>query len=271
MYFYYAMERSLAMNDIKRVGGQDWFTVCGNVLLSEQRADGSWTGGAGPGPGTALAVLFYMRSTQKILGKEYGKGLQVGDRGFDLTQGDPLADDKKKKRKLGPLDEMLARLEQQNLQGIKDVQDEDLSAVVEKILQTPRKQLIGQVQLLKKLADHPNGRVRQVVMFALGRSGDMRVAPILIDALNDNDVAVLNEAHTALCYISRKPRAFGLETDLASEVSGLPQEEVDRIVSEWRRKAQLRWRRWYARIRPYDERGDLWEMQGKSAGSGDGG
>ena len=116
--------------------------------------------------------------------------------------------------------------------------------------------------MLKKLRDYPRGDVRSVVMFGLGRSGDMRVAPMLIDALNDNDVGVLSEAHTALCYISRKPQGFGLKDDLAGEVEGLEQAEIDKIVNTWRKQAQNRWRAWYKRIRPYDERGDLWEMSG---------
>lgn len=257
-YYYYAMERAFAMNDIKKMSGQDWFTACGNVLASSQKADGSWTHGHSPAIATSFSVLFFMRATKKILGAAYGTGLQLGDRGFDLD-GDPLSKDKKKK-KLGPLDEMLARLEKMNVQGIQDVPEEDLSDLVQKILESDRKELVGQLDLLKKMADNPRGDVRAIVMFALGRSGDMRVAPILIDALNDPDVGVLAEARTALCYISRKPRGFGLEPDLAGEVEGLPKKEVDRIVKEWRQKAQVKWRRWYTRIRPYDERGDLWEI-----------
>ncbi|MFK7819691.1 MAG: hypothetical protein AB8G99_13310 [Planctomycetaceae bacterium] len=264
MYFYYAMERSMAMNDTKKLGGQDWYQACGYKLLEIQKENGSWFPEPSKGPvGTCFGVLFLLRSTKKIVDAAYGTGIQMGKRGFDLD-ADPLADAKKKK-KLGPLPEMLARLDQMNLENVKGVPEEDLTALVEKILQTPRKELAKQIPLLKKLKDYPRGDVRSIVMFGLGRSGDMRVAPILIDAFNDNDVGVLSEAHTALCYISRKPRGFGIVNDLASEVEGLPQDEVDKIVNKWRKTAQNRWRAWYKRIRPYDERGDLWEISGGSA------
>lgn len=265
MYFYYAMERGFAMNDVKTVAnGQDWYTACGNLLLQTQRKDGGWDASHGPAVGAAFGILFFVKSTAKMIGT-YGNGLLAGERGFDLDN--PNKD--KKKRELGPLDEMLARLDNLNVEGIKDVPEEDLSDLVNKILQTPRKELIGQMDLLKKLADHPNGQVRAICMFGLGRSGDMRVAPILIDALNDNDVGVLSEARTALCYISRKPRGFGLEADLASAVEGLPQDEIDAIVNKWRKQSITRWRNWYKRIRPYDERGDLWEIgDGTRVGGG---
>lgn len=264
MYFYYAMERSLAMNDVDKLGGQDWYQSCGYKLLELQKADGSWSTGAHGVSPTCFGVLFFVKSTAKLIGKVYGNGIQVGDRGFDLDNPNPKD---KKKKKLGPLDEMLARMEQMNVQGIKDVPEEDLTNLVEKIMQTPRKELVNNLAMLKKLKDYPRGDVRSVVMFGLGRSGDMRVAPMLIDALNDNDVGVLSEAHTALCYISRKPRGFDLTADLAGEVEGLEQTEVDRIVNTWRKKAQSRWRAWYKRIRPYDERGDLWEIGGKTTGA----
>jgi hypothetical protein len=265
MYYYYAMERAMAMNDVKQLAQQDWYQACGFKLLEEQKDNGSWYPRPNDAVGTCFGVLFLLRSTAKIVEGAYGTGIQVGKRGFDLD-ADPLADSKKKK--LGPLDEMLARLDQMNLENVKGVPEEDLTALVEKILQTPRKELAKQIPLLKKLKDYPRGDVRSIVMFGLGRSGDMRVAPILIDALNDNDVGVLSEAHTALCYISRKPRGFGIVSDLASEVEGLPQDEIDKTVNKWRKMAQSRWRAWYKRIRPYDERGDLWEMSGGSASAG---
>ena len=261
MYYYYAMERALAMNEVKNIGGQDWYTACGYQLLESQNANGSWPPAASHGSSpTCFGVLFLIKATKTLLVATYGNGIQVGDRGFDLD-GDPLAKDKKKK-KLGPLDEMLARMEQMQLNNVKDVPEEDLTDLVNKILQTPRKELVNHLAMLKKLRDYPRGDVRSVVMFGLGRSGDMRVAPMLIDALNDNDVGVLSEAHTALCYISRKPQGFGLKDDLAGEVEGLEQAEIDKIVNTWRKQAQNRWRAWYKRIRPYDERGDLWEMSG---------
>lgn len=264
MYFYYSMERSLAMNDVKAIDGRDWYTECGNVLLQTQQANGSWSGGSSLDTGTSFGILFFVKSTAKILGKVYGNGLQVGDRGFNLDEGDPLAKGKKKK-KLGPLDEMLARMDNLNLEGVTDVPEEDLTDLVDKILQTPRKELVGQLEILKKMKNHKNADVRAIVMFALGRSGDMRVAPILIDGLDDNVVNVLAEAHTALCYISRKPRGFEISSTLSEDVAGLEQAEMDKIVNGWRKKATTRWRAWYKRIRPYDERGDQWEISGSSA------
>ena len=41
------------------------------------------------------------------------------------------------------------------------------------------------------------------------------------------------------------------------------QPEADAIVRNWRALSSKRWRDWYLRVSPWDERDDLWEIGGE--------
>jgi hypothetical protein len=155
---------------------------------------------------------------------------------------------------LGPIDQLLAELEKVESVDVAQAQ------FVEKVQLGDREELIKQKGRLLKLAKHPHVEVRRTAIWALGRTEDLKVARLLIDALDDNDVDVMVEARNALCILSRKPLGFGLPE---SPFEGLPEsagdKEKEAAVKAWREKLKEKWGAWYYKYRPYEERDDLSE------------
>lgn len=262
-YYLYTMERMAALFDTKLIAGRDWFREGAAYLMKTQNANGSWRSPAGEFATTSLAVLFFLRTTAKTLNRDVpldplGGGLLTGGRGLpeDLNQA-VLRDGKVETSKpLGPIDNLLAELEKIEDVDIAATQD----AIVEKVQLGDREELIKQTDRLVQLAKHPNAEVRRTAIWALGRTEDLRIARLLIGALDDNNVDVMVEARNALCILSRKPLGFGLAP---SPFDDLPEkattEQRDARVKEWREKMKEKWGQWYYRYRPYDERDDLSE------------
>lgn len=267
IYYYYALERAFAMTNVKKVGQyNDWFLAAGDALGRLQEKDGSWKTHAGTQVGTSFAILFYMRSTSRILGKAYGAGLQQASRGLpsDLSRAfDPDAPEADKKVKLDPLDDLLAALAKADIGDTSDKDAEALAKkqqeIVEKIQSGDREELIGQVDRLKDLATHPNADVRRTALWALGRSGDMMTAPIMIKALRDVDLDVMVEARYALCCVSRRANGFGMPPNPLEELEGASEKQRIQAAAQWSEKATDTWQRWWFKVRPYDLRDDLEE------------
>lgn len=253
-YFYYAMERAMALNAIRVIENIDWYPICGQVLRSTQQEDGSWAGSGGVLTDTSFAVLFFLRATERDIEKLYDGGHGEVKRGF------PVGKDRQAKVEKRSLTKLLWEIDDWDTGGVKGVPEEDLKALAEYALKAQPSELAKRIPLLKKLARNPSAEVRERVVVALGRTGQMRCAPTLIDALADNDVNVLFEANHSLCLICRKPGGIGVERDLLTHVMELPMNQIDAYVVSWKRRAAKRWRDWYVRVRPYDERGDLWEL-----------
>jgi hypothetical protein len=240
IYFYYTLERASALADLK----EGWFTTYGDGLLSLQQSDGSFNTFSNQTVGTSLAILYFVRSTKQILDKQYSGGVMMGGR--DASE---LFGDKKKKKDIGPLDELLAAMENADLDKL-DVNPDDL---VEKIQFGSKEDLIGQIDLLKKLLKHPDATNRQAAFFALGRTGDFSLIPLMLQGLRDPNVGVNSEALQALRYISRKPGGFGLKVDPLD--GPRTSSEAQKVVraNAWRTKAYRTWHGWYASVRPYQE------------------
>jgi hypothetical protein len=86
----------------------------------------------------------------------------------------------------------------------------------------------------------------------------LRVAPVLIEGLNDADFDVSIEARNSLCVLSRRPRGFGLPDDVLGKLpENATEVERDAAYEKWRREDAGRWREWYQTVRPYDERDNL--------------
>jgi HEAT repeat protein len=157
---------------------------------------------------------------------------------------------------VGPLDELLKQLENPTLQNVESAQ----TAIVESIQLGDREALVGQTERLKKLVDDRRVDVRRTAVWALGRGGDLRIASLLVRALEDPDLDVAVEAHAALCALSRKPSAFGLPdgpyADLPEDAT--PEQKLA-AAKKWRTEATKQWQEWYVAIRPYDERDLLLE------------
>lgn len=248
IYFYYALERAAALADLP----EGWFTTYGDGLLSLQGKDGAFNTFSGPANGTSLAILYFMRSTQQIIDKQYGTGVQAGGRGLDGLFG---AKDKKKKE-LGPLDELLGELEKADLSQL-----DNMDEIVEKVQYGSKEELIGQVDKLKLLLKSPEAAHRQTAYFALGRTGDFDLIPEVLQGLRDRNLDVNVEALRALRYISRKPNGFGVSDDpLAGPAFNSEEQKLVR-ANNWRSKAYRAWADWYRRVRPYEEGGGLDELE----------
>lgn len=255
IYFYYALERASALADLK----EGWYTTYGDGLLSLQDKDGSFRTFSNQTVGTSLAILYFVRSTKQILDKQYSGGVMMGGRDASALFGD-----KKKKKDIGPLDELLAAMENADLDKL-DINPDDL---VEKIQFGSKEDLIGQIDLLKRLLDHPDATNRQAAFFALGRTGDFSLIPLILQGLRDPNVGVNSEALQALRYISRKPRGFGLkENPLDGPRTSSEAQKVVR-ANAWRTKAYRTWHEWYASVRPYKELDGLDALELLSSGGG---
>lgn len=239
IYLYYSAERGLSVSEIEQINGKDWFTAYGDGLLTMQNQEGAWNEPrTGDIIGTSFAVLYFMRSTKQIFEKAYGMGRQQGKR------GNPFGD-KEIKREPTELDLLIGDLE--NMKGLDtldespvDVADEIVRSVIS--IDDPEK-LVGQADKLKSLMKHPsNPDVRKAACWALGRTGDFDLIPMMLDGIRDPSIDVNVEAIAALRYISRKPNGFGETFD---PLKGLPEnaspEERVRVANEWRQKAINSW------------------------------
>lgn len=261
-YYFYGVERVGALLDVEKLGTHDWYDEGSNELLRKQAPDGSWNDSCGQVPATALTLLFLTKATAGTIRKVpikriplVGGGLLVGGRGLpgDLNAIKVKDGDVSTRKTRGPVDGLLAELEKSSNAKVEEIQE----AVVESVqLDTPEL-LIGQVERLKRLATDKRTEVRRTAMWALGRTGIVAVAPLLIQGLSDADEAVAREASLALCILSRRPDGLGLPTDpadgLADDASN---EQRAAHLDTWQKQASRAWTDWYLKVRPYDERDD---------------
>ena len=262
-YWYYTLERAASLTDRTEMGGQDWYTVCADFLLTEQASDGHWLVSTQyPKAGdTAFVVLFLSRPTQKYSkakppADRLGGGLLAGGRGLpsDLSEyGKPV----EKVRKKTALESMLSDLSEADATELPDLQER----LVEEIQIADRNELIGQTETLIKLVNHRNPEIRRTVLWAIGRTGDLRLARYPLSALDDASVSVLTEARNALAWIARTPDAKGFpENPMEGVPAGAPSEERTAAVEKWRDGMWETWGRWYLEQSPYATRFDEYEL-----------
>ena len=267
IYYLYGLERAGALANAAKIGGRDWYKDGAAHLIKTQKEDGSWYDQSAPVCATCFGILFLTRATEKIapntpppLGKKapktLGEGMLQGGRGLptDLTNIDTKNGQIKAKVMDTPLDRLLADLENPKSQNVEATQ----AALVESIQVGNREALLGQKELLLKLAKDSRSEVRRTAFWAIGRCNDLRVVPLLLKGLLDADFDASVEARNALCMLSRRPRGFGLLDDALEKIpeSATP-DERDAIIEKWRREDAGRWKDWYQKVRPYDERDNL--------------
>ncbi len=239
------------------MAGKEWFTTYGDGLLTLQGADGSFNTHTGQVVGTAFALLYFMRSTRQIIDKQYGLGLQKANK------GNPFGD-KKSEPEPTSLDLLLASIEKIDFSDPKlDAEISMASDLVRSVraIENPE-ELIGQTERLKGLLEHPAAEVRRPVYWALGRTGDFKLVPLMLKGLRDSNVDVNVEAEMALRYIARKPNGLGLSTNPFTDLS-VDAAESDRLVavSQWRNQAIRAWSAWYFERCSFEERGGLQELE----------
>lgn len=260
-YYYYTVERVAAFAELKQMGGKDWYSACLAMLKQRQRPDGSWATPV-PANGASFAILFMIRATEKLIDTPpVGGGLLAGGRGLpdDLNNASVAGGAVKEKRKMeGPLDELLTSLASQDISVLEDAQQ----AIVEKVQIGDPKELLKEMDRVRKLASHPNVEVRRTAVWALGRSRSLKDAGLLIRALQDENADVVVEANNALSYLSRKLSGVGVPEnpyeDLPEDASDA---QKDAALKRWRKEALAGWAEWYLRVRPYEDRNDAFELQ----------
>lgn len=248
IYLYYSAERALSVAQIETIGGQDWFTAYGDGLLSMQNQEGAWNEPrTGDLVGTSLAVLYFMRSTKQIFEKQYGLGRQRGDR------GNPFGD-KEVKREPTELDLLIGDIEKMDFSELDETPIEIADEIVRSVISIddPEK-LVGQADKLKSLMKHPSPDVRRAACWALGRTGDFNLIPLMLDGIRDPDVDVNVEAISALRYIARRPNGFGETLNPLEGMKNASDEERVRVANEWRQKTIKAWSNWYFYVRPHEE------------------
>ena len=191
-YFYYAFERAASLHGVKQVPGGDWFTVYGRGLLSLQDTAGAFSKTTlTDTAGTSFAILFFMKSTAKIIQRQFGTGVMRGGRDLASLYGK----EKVKKKDLGPLDALLREMENADLSSLDNIDADELA---DKITVTSRDELIGQIDLLKKLVGHKDASNRGAAYYALGRTGDLSLIPEILKGLRDPNLDVAVTALEAL-------------------------------------------------------------------------
>lgn len=268
-YYLYGLERAAALTGSSKIGNNDWYKLGSDYLIKTQKEDGSWFDPSGHISATNFGVLFLVRATEKIVPNAppppvarapkvptFGGGVLAGGRGLpkDLSNVDTSGGSIKEKKTDTPLDRLLAELENPKAENVEDAQ----AAIVEAVQVGQREELIGKKDLLLKLVKDKRVEVRRTAYWALGRCKDLRVAPVLIEGLNDADFDVSIEARNSLCVLSRRPRGFGLPDDVLGKLpENATEVERDAAYEKWRREDAGRWREWYQTVRPYDERDNL--------------
>lgn len=255
IYFYYSAERALSVSEIDKVRGVDWYVTYGDGLLTLQAQDGSFTEThSGPVVGTSFALLYYMRSTKQIFDKTYGKGSQQGNR------GNPFGN-KNKDKPPTELDLLIADLEKVDFKDLDESQANFADELVRSVISIDDPQtLVGQEEKLRKLVQHPNWQVRQACCWALGRTGDFRLIPMMLEMLRDPSIDVNVEAIQALRYISRKPNGFGESLDPLKGLENPTPEQKLEVANTWRQKTLKAWSEWYNSIRPHEEKDTFEEL-----------
>ncbi|WP_166830206.1 HEAT repeat domain-containing protein [Thalassoroseus pseudoceratinae] len=262
MYYIYGLERMAAFANIETIAGRNWYDDGTNTLLRLQRKDGGWPGQSSDPATTGFGLLFLTRATAKLLGRKVitpqsvGSGLLIGGRGLPDNLGRAEIEDGKVKQQkvVGPLDELLAELEKLDTANVASAQ----AAVVDQIKIGNKEDLVGQTEKLIKLADDPRPEVRRTAIWAIGQTADMGLARLLIEALDDENLDILVETQAALRTLSRLPRGQNLPNspwnNLAADATKAERTES---LKNWKQRLRDRWRRWYIRTRPYDQRSDL--------------
>lgn len=266
-YYFYALERAAALTGTTQLAGRNWFGDGAEFMLAEQDGEGHWKQAvqlSSKVPATTcFSVLFLTRATRKIIGNydphPVGGGLLIGGRGFpdDLSRLE-LNDGQAKAPKMqGPLDELLSELEKLDDAKIESAQ----AAIVEKVQIGDPNELIKQKDRIIKLAKHPHGEIRRTAVWAIGHTSDFSLVRLLIDALDDEDLGVIVEARNGLCTLSRLPNGLGLAAHPDDTVAEDADEKTREVAAtKWKKDIRKRWKAWYLKVRPYNERDDLFAL-----------
>jgi len=237
-YGLYGIERIGALADRQTLGRIDWFERGKGLIDSSQSGGGSWNDGTfGEVANTSWAILFLTRSTAKSIRKitirKLGAGTLLGGRGLpkDLSSLTVAGGRVVSRPMSGAVEGMLAVLEDPRAENA----DAAVSGLYDRYQAEGARALIPhKARFLRMRRDQDPG-VRRVAVWAIGHTGELESAPLLIESLMDPDESVVTTARVGLQILSRKIDGLGPPTP---------------STPEQRRVAADAWKRWYLSIRP---------------------
>jgi hypothetical protein len=240
-YMLYGVERIGALADRQTLGRVDWYAKGRDFIISTQNPDGSWHSNLGAEMNTVWAMLFMTKSTAKTLQriqiKRLGAGTLLGGRELpkDLSSM-TIAGGRVVSRPMnGAIEGMLAILEDPRAEQA----DAAVAGMVERYYKEGPEALRPYKSRFRRMLSDRDPGVRRVAAWALAHTGELNVAPLLIDALAapNEDEEVVGAARLGLQLLSRKVAGPGPPSP---------------STPEERQTAARQWRAWYNAIRPLD-------------------
>jgi len=238
-YFLYALERFKAFQELDE-GRPDpnpkWYDVGYEFIKKNQRDTGAVDKSEVGAPvGSAFAVLFLVRGTQKTIKKHartFDNGLLAGGRGLpeDLA-GAELRDGQVINVKEVPETDRFLELLKSDDGQLEDLVDTDVTFDVN--LAGPEREIA--MQAVRSKLRQGSFVARRMAIRAIRDTKDFDSVPYLIFALSDPDPRIATDARDTLRFISRKIDGFGLSLNPTP-----PEREL----------AIKKWKDWYRSLRP---------------------
>lgn len=242
-YYLYALERYGAFRELaenKYYESPPWYNKTAEFLLTNQAANGSWSGNIGSQVDTAYAVLFLLRSTRRTFEKIkppqlFGGGNMIGGRGLPKLTDDIKVQDGQiiSLAEIPDSEQLMRRLDE-----LEETDDETLAQLADLPAEEVENLLNKNRAKIKKLVGHEKAEKRFAAVTLLGKSGDVSYVPALIYALTDPDPDVMQAAQDALLRLARLPSK-----------ERLPIGEDPNTVRK-RDENIKRWKTWYLKINP---------------------
>ncbi|MBL8888637.1 MAG: HEAT repeat domain-containing protein [Planctomycetaceae bacterium] len=247
-YALYGFERYATFRE--KVDGEvtevpDWYDQGVEFVKANQKGDGSLTGTGEGGPAvhTSLAILFLVRSTQRLtnLPKDTVMNAGFGLGGRTNIRGNQVINEEEKK----DIAELLNRVKaDMSPEELAEIAESFRNAAVTSIKDKSRSQ---QLLMLKEMVKNEHWQIRIVAVRALGQVRMIDNCPALIFALTDPNPNVVQEANIALQFVSRKTETPPVP--VAKSVNG----DLDTSSDEYKqgiRRLYEYWSEWYLELKP---------------------
>jgi hypothetical protein len=238
-YYLYGLERCMSFRELAEGNSElepKWYNDAFEILRAKQQPNGSWRGTEESDIiNSCFAVLFLLRSSKKLIEKikPLGEGILLGGMGLPTDTADLREKDGKiiETPLAGSVDELLAIIE--------DPENADLQRLASTggalALDSDVTKRAGQITKLRAIVSAGSYESRLVAVRLLGKVRDFDNVPVLLYALTDPDVRIVQAADKGLRFVSRK---FG--------GVGLPAEPSATDV----KAARDAWKAWYLSVRP---------------------
>lgn len=241
-YWLYALERYQSFREASE-GNKDssWYNEGYRYLRETQERDGSWTAGSVENMeavNTAFGALFLLRSTKKAIerSKSFGAASLLAGRGLPGAAKEVRI----RAGQIVPKEvslttaQMIDTLQQPQSPQYSGVAA-DVQVLTEHLQAAPAAEQAEHLTRLRDLAANGARNARLAAVQVLGRLRDIESGPVLIAALDDADMQIVQAADQALQMLGRKITATPLS------------ESSDQATRE---AAIEGWKKWYLAVRP---------------------